>query len=179
MNLKTLFVSAAGALLAVTTGSVAPASATTWDWEVTSAGAYDGSGTISGTASCGAGCFVIGGATGEIAGDTISGISTFAGADNYLFPGAAVPFQIDNSGISFAVSGSSLGTAVNIFSEAGFNIDKLNPENGTGEAFGTFSIVGVAATPLPAAFPLFAGGLATVGLLGRHKNRKPAATKAA
>ena len=179
MNLRTLFVSVAGALLAVTAGSVAPASATTWDWEVTSAGAYDGSGTISGSVSCGAGCFEITAASGEIAGDTITGISTFAVADNYLFPGAAVPFQIDDNGISFAVSGALLGTAVNIFSEASFTIDKLDPENGSGEAFGTFSIVGEVATPLPAALPLFAGGLGMIGLLGRRKNRKPAATRAA
>ena len=179
MNLRTLFVSVAGALLAVTAGSVAPASATTWDWEVTGAGAYDGSGTISGSVSCGVGCFEITAATGDIAGDTITGISTFAGADNYLFPTAAVPYQIDNNGISFAVSGLSLGTAVNIFSEVGFTLDKLDPENGTGEAFGTFSIVGEVATPLPAALPLFAGGLGMIGLLGRRKNRKPAAKRAA
>ena len=181
MNLRTLFASVAAALLAVTAGSVAPASATTWDWEVTSAGVYNGSGAISGNVSCGAGCFEITAASGVIDGDTITGISTFASADNYLFPGAAVPFQIDGSGISFAVipvPGSSLGTAVNIFSEKGFTIDKLDPQSGSGEAFGYFSIVGVAATPLPAALPLFAGGLGMIGLLGRRKNRKPAATRA-
>jgi hypothetical protein len=183
MNLRTLFVSVAGALLAVTAASVAPASATTWNWEIIGAGSYDGSGTISGSVSCGVGCFEITAATGDIAGDTITGISTFAnqfGApDNYLFPSAADPFQIDTLGISFAVSGPFLGTAVNIFHEAGFDIDKLDPQNGTGEAFGDFMIVGVVATPLPAALPLFAGGLGMIGLLGRRKNRKLAATRAA
>ena len=122
-------------------------------------------------------------ASGEIAGDTITGISTFAlspgVADNHLFPGAAVPFHIDDNGISFAVSGALLGTAVNIFSEAGFTMDKLVPENGSGEAFGTFSIVGQVATPLRAALPLFAGGLGIIGLLGRRKNQKPTAMRAA
>ena len=183
MNLRTLFVSVAGALLAVTAGSVAPASATTWGWEVIGAGADDGIGTISGSDSCGVGCFEITEATGEIAGDTITGVSTFAnqfGApDNYLFPSAADPSQIDTLGISFAVSGPLLGTAVNIFHEAGYNIDILDPQNGSGQVFGDFMITGVVATPLPAALPLFAGGLGMIGLLGRRKNLKLAATRAA
>jgi len=37
----------------------------------------------------------------------------------------------------------------------------------------------VAATPLPATLPLFAGGLGAMGLLGRRRKRKNAAALAA
>ena len=47
-----------------------------------------------------------------------------------------------------------------------------------GDASGSFGIQGVAATPLPAALPLFAGGLGALGLLGwrRKRNAKAVAS---
>ncbi len=48
----------------------------------------------------------------------------------------------------------------------GFNND--NP--------GNFSPATVAATPLPAALPLFAGGLGLIGMIGLRKKRKAVAT---
>jgi hypothetical protein len=42
----------------------------------------------------------------------------------------------------------------------------------------TLSSPGPATTPLPAAFPMFAGGLGLIGLLARHRKRKNAALAA-
>jgi len=45
--------------------------------------------------------------------------------------------------------------------------------------FGTWSVSGdVSATPLPAALPLFAGGLGAIGLLGWRRNRRNASSAA-
>jgi hypothetical protein len=54
--------------------------------------------------------------------------------------------------------------------------------NGTvqsGGDFGNTSFVSVSATPLPAALPLFAGGLGVIGLLARRRKQKNAAALAA
>lgn len=52
-----------------------------------------------------------------------------------------------------------------------------NGETGTVDAYNPPTFV--AATPLPAALPLFAGGIGVIGLLGRRKKRKNAAANLA
>jgi hypothetical protein len=53
------------------------------------------------------------------------------------------------------------------------SIVTLDPgQNGPANESFEYDIVTSAATPLPAALPLFAGGLGLMGLLGRRKKRK-------
>jgi hypothetical protein len=64
--------------------------------------------------------------------------------------------------------GYSGGTILYIINEAGIR---------EGSGFATLSPE-ASATPLPAALPLFAGGLSALGLLGWRRKRKPAALAA-
>lgn len=107
------------------------------------------------------------GITGTIDGSIISGLSTFDGADNLLFPSGTAP--LDTHGIAFT---TVAGQSVDIFS---FFAEGTPPTgNAYGEStsspggfgVGTFALT---ATPLPATLPLFAGGLGLVGFLTKRR----------
>lgn len=65
----------------------------------------------------------------------------------------------------------SLGVGTDLLTFAGFDL----PGNQFGAVIGDVSLL---ATPLPAALPLFVGGLGVIGLFGRRRKRKAAAIAA-
>ena len=99
---------------------------------------------------------------------------SYLGNDNLLFYGASEPF--DSSGISHTVTGGGLPTQ-------SANWECSSTEcllTGTGlEGSRPISFTITATTPLPAALPLFAGGLGVIDLLTRRRKQKIAAEIAA
>jgi hypothetical protein len=85
---------------------------------------------------------------------------TFVFTDS-LFVGATLTAGADNfpDGVTAGISGQTL-----TISMAGFT--------GPGTFDATFNFGPVSQTPLPAALPLFAGGLGLIGLIGARKRRK-------
>jgi hypothetical protein len=81
------------------------------------------------------------------------------------------------SGISGGSSGFDAGSGAGIFSRAYQQGTNTFVDNGYGLVTGFDD--SVSATPLPAAFPLFATGLGALGLLGWRRKRKDAAAIAA
>jgi hypothetical protein len=98
----------------------------------------------------------------------------YEGADNYLFLngyGFGTPQGLtDGEGIAFETAG---GQAINITYAGGgvYNEYALLGNTFSEGVRGDFS-VSLAPTPLPAALPLFAGGLGMIGLVSRRKKRK-------
>jgi hypothetical protein len=188
---------AIGALL-LSGGFVASAEADVFDFSFSgpSSGPGNpvfGSGTIT-TAGAGPSFSVIG-VTGTVTDLDITSnpffitgpISSYAGADNILFFPAATtgsnttPGFVDFGGISFQTSGGP-GFDFNLggYSQTGPMIYVLNAEflNGPGYpavAGSTIINLDITETPLPAALPLFMGGLGLVGLVSRRRKRKEGA----
>jgi hypothetical protein len=186
---------------------VAPAAAATvvYDWtlsvpsNVTAGGfAFTGSGTL--TVTTGVGSDTITAITGSVTNgnvtDQILALApkgTLNSNDNLLFPigstftgppetTSSTPYvsvsDLDTHGIAFTIAAGT----IDVF---GFNVPNASPPNPNNNNYGELSPgsfgVGqfaVTATPLPAALPLFAGGLAAIGLLGRRRKRKAQATAA-
>jgi hypothetical protein len=163
------------ALIAV----ASPAHALTFDFSYSALdGSFSGQGDfITGSTSS---PYLVTGVTGTAingnASSVIAGTSTFASADNLLF----FPTQpyIDFFGISFATVGSG---AFNLY----FNNVEFNgygvlrqSSDPTGMSAGTEVRLNVSATPLPASLPLFAGGLAAIGLLLWRRRRNSATATA-
>lgn len=161
--------------LLMLTATVMPASAATvtYDWTLTGPAAslggvpFPGSGTI--TATIGADGDLVTAIAGTIDGSAITGLSSFEGADNLLFPTGTT--FLDTSGLSFD---TAVGQDINIFS---FFAEGSTPSgnaygeissNPAGFGVGTFEL---SATPLPAALPLFAGGLGVLVFLAWRKKR--------
>ena len=98
------------------------------------------------------------------------------GSDDYVEVSPSGP------GGMFTISFSGNGTA---FTALGKDYGLIDPAicgtNGTCTSLTTFSVTDTLAaqTPLPAALPLFAGGLGALGLLGWRRKRKNAAAIAA
>jgi hypothetical protein len=149
-----------------------------------------GSGTI--TVTTGTGSDTITGITGDIGGDPITGLAplgTLNGNDNLLFPvgttftglpvtTSTTPYvsasDLDQHGFAvttaagtFDIFGAYVPNATDV--TAGNNYDEIGA---TGFGVGTFALT---ATPLPAAFPLFAGGLGMIGGLLSRRNKRQAA----
>jgi hypothetical protein len=140
--------------------------------------------------------------TGVLAGlgfpapDTINGLipNTVYPASSYSPSGAFIydnalffPTQphLDNPGVLFTTAGLP-GVEWNLFSIAPtvYSLDNNNNgaywvTTGTMRLYLEPSSLGVAATPLPAALPLFAAGLGVMGLLGRRRKRKNSTALAA
>ena len=181
--------------------AVAPASAATvtYDWTLTapsaSLGGFDftGSGTI--TANTGTGSDTVMAITGTITNGTITdpvtGLATPGGFDNLLFPigttftgppvvttGSYISASdLDTKGLGFTTAAGTIvvfgGYAPNSTDVTpGNNYDQISPD---GFGVGTFALT---ATPLPAALPLFAGGLMALGLFGRRRQRSSLTTAA-
>jgi hypothetical protein len=103
-----------------------------------------------------------------------SGYSIF---DNALYSPPSQPY-LDNPGVLFTTAGLP-GVEWNLFSIAPdvYSLDNNNNgaywvTTGTMRLYLEPSSLGVAATPLPAALPLFAAGLGVMGLLDRRRKRK-------
>jgi hypothetical protein len=174
--------------------AILPASAATitYDWTLTAPAAsfggfdWDGSGTI--TVTIGSGSDTITAITGTVTNgtitDPITGLATSGSFDNLLFPigttfsgppvvtgGSYVSSSdLDTSGLGFTIAGGTIdvfgGYEPNSTDVTpGNNYDEIGPG---GFGVGTFALT---ATPLPAALPLFAGGLGMIGLLARRRKR--------
>jgi hypothetical protein len=160
------------------------------------ANSVSGSGTLFGT-DLGSGTFLLtsGSGTSSEAGTlTLMTAGTYTNllaptdnltSDNLLTPGSNP--TLSDFGIVF--SGSSLPSNsqfFNIWGNSPNNYTYFNNWDGpfpavhlTLDNFTITNLGDVVATPLPAALPLFAGGLGVIGLLARRKKRKAAPAVAA
>ena len=172
-NLMKSAFSAAAIFLGVM--AAVPAHAVTFDFSVAGVGVPGdiASGQFTATQSS-AGVYSVSGVSGTFDGSAITGISSYAGADNQLF----FPSQpyVDFAGISFTTAG--LG-AINLFSNSGYfevksTIDLVGYYFNGSPISLTVSGIGVSAAPLPSTFSLFLGGLAAFALLGWRRKRKSA-----
>jgi hypothetical protein len=157
------------ALLAAATLVIAPitASAATFHFSF-SGGSWSGSGEFT-SSSVSSPYLITGIINGSIfdpfvgsAATIISIDNSYFGADNLLsYP--TTPY-LDLNGISF----DTASLAYNVYYAGGYGIQRGNIV----QAFSTFTITQVATTPLPAALPIFATGLAGLGLFGWRRKRK-------
>jgi hypothetical protein len=160
-----------GAIFLGTIAAV-PARATTFDFSVASIGALNdvASGTFT-ASQISSGVYQVTGITGTFNGAAITQLSGYANADNELFFSAQS--YVDFQGISFL---TSLG-AVNLFSNSGYFEVKsvVDPVgyyfNGTPISLNV-GASNVSATPLPDGLPLFATGLALIGMTAWWRKRK-------
>jgi hypothetical protein len=89
------------------------------------------------------------------------------GTDNLLYSPAA--FAFDTQGLTFSDPGFN---PINLFCSATFSgTSSCWVYSGAFEQ-ATFTVTDVSATPLPAALPLFAGGLGALGLFGWRSKRR-------
>jgi hypothetical protein len=165
-----------GAILAAAfLAASSPAGATTFDFSYSALdGSFSGEGefiTGSGTSP-----YLLSNVTGTAVigdvGSIITGMSTFASADNLLyFP--SQPYT-DFFGISFAtVSAGDFNLYFNTVEFNGYGVIKQSADP-TGMSSGTEVRLEVSATPLPAALPLLASGLGAMALLLWWQRRKNA-----
>lgn len=94
--------------------------------------------------------------------------------DNVLFP-TSVPF--DNNGVLFSFGTDIIANLYSVGSLFYLSVDNPTSLFDPGD-LGTLSVSDPPATPLPATLPLFATGLAAMGLLGWYRKRKPQAALA-
>jgi len=170
----------------------ASAAAVTYDWTLASPAAnlggfnWTGSGTISVTT--GSGSDTITAMTGTVTNgsitDPITGLASPGAFDDLLFPigttfngppivtsGSYVSASdLDTKGLGFTfaagtieVFGAYAPNSIDVM--PGNNYEEIGPG---GFGVGTFALT---ATPLPAALPLFAGGLGLLGPLARRRKR--------
>jgi hypothetical protein len=154
--------------------AISPVHASTYDWT------YNGDlapppGTESGSGSLttnGAGLITDFSGIWDGFAITLLTPDSFLGNDNLLiYPGT--PGFLDFDGVSFQLSPGD--DQVNLFYDAGYGAITENSDDVVvQESDGTFTVT-PAATPLPAALPLFATGLWALGLLGWRRKRRNAA----
>jgi hypothetical protein len=192
-------------LLASTAFFVLPlslANAATFDWSYTDGGSNSGSGTLTADLSS-PGVYDLDTITGTANGFAVTGPSTYAFDDNVIYFSPTAPthfdptnpfFFVDFAGIAFITSGGTFNIYEGTIGQpVPYNCGDaspyclIGPGVPGGDGVGTpttdpivaltdFSLTEVAATPLPAALPLFAGGLGIFGLFGARKRRKVLAT---
>jgi hypothetical protein len=148
----------------------------TFDWTLTSGSSaanggftYTGDGTLTATTTATPGVYTITSVSGEVNGDSISLLApnSFESNDNELFLNE--PFRLSGNGVSLLVAG--IGD-INVFSFGGNGSGNDYGEFGPGGFAGVGVFTAVAATPLPAALPLFATGLGALGFLGWRRQRR-------
>jgi PEP-CTERM motif len=175
MSFLKLALLATSSLLAF--GAATPsAHADTFNWSLTGPAAAlggfsnTGSGTL--TASLSGGQWVISTITGTVGGSAITGLISFDGTDNLLFPSTTF---LDTNGLGFQTAN---GTKFDIFSFYAPNSTDIVPGNNYGEivsnaAFGvgTFSLAPVAAAvPEPGTIALLSTGLLGLSTIRRRRS---------
>jgi hypothetical protein len=173
MKLALAAVLAIGAIAAAGSAQAAPvASSETLDWTLSgpapSLGGvpFPGSGTITVTIEASGGDLVTG-LTGQINGSNITSFTS----GGLLFLNTNGTSLLNSTGLSFM---TAAGMDVNIFgffqpgTPATGNAYGELTSNPSAFGVGTFAVT---ATPVPAALPLFAGGLGALGLFGWRKKR--------
>jgi hypothetical protein len=148
------------------------AGATTFDWSYTGT-FYDAGGTLQATL-IGTDEYQVTSLTGaDNFGNTLSGPDTTLTADNIVYYGSGItpPDEIDPFGVGVVLTGPDAGNAVF------YNFLGLTDITGACSKSGCDPFVdagsfALSQTPLPAALPMFAGGLGMVGFLSRRKKRK-------
>src|SRR5580704_6800805 len=165
MNRKMYSLLTAGSLAAALVVGGA-AQAKVWDFSY-SGGGETGSGTFI-TGEVGS-PYMITGITGTADGSAITGLSSYAGADQLLYIGG--PYYADYSGISFATAAAIDYNLTNY--PDGFNNITNSVVNPGGVPCCTVSIdMGVAAVPEPATWAMMLLGFAGLGFAGYRKSRE-------
>jgi hypothetical protein len=110
-------------------------------------------------------------------GDTLSGPDNTFGSDNVLYLAASAPHQVDATGIGFILTGPQAAIAATYLSVT-YNTDFFGAcsyVSLTCDAYVDAGAFAARQTPLPAAVPMFAGGLGVIGtLLGWRRKRQRA-----
>jgi hypothetical protein len=127
-------------------------------WDFTASLGDSGSGALSTDALSG-GSYQVTGISGTFAGQTITGLSTFVGADNLLYP---APVFLDTAGLGFALAD---GEDVRIWAE-GAGAIFIEETSNNAFSVGTFS---ASLLPEPATAGILAAGMAVLGLARRRR----------
>jgi hypothetical protein len=174
---------------------------TVYDWTISGGSAQDGSGALAGSGTItlsstptinGTGTgYAVDGITGmftstDITG-AITGTFTSGAVDNLVYPSDPGGFILDDFGLGITVMVSPTNSYQLEFGAANGDPGFYNETCcGGGEPIYDYNDVtfGVtpetpSATPLPAALPLFAGGLGMLGAFSRRKKRKAEKASAA
>jgi hypothetical protein len=164
---NSVLLSAAAVAFALAAGE---ASATTFDWTIT-VGGFSGAGTLDANPTTTSGVYSVDFLSGDVNGVSVSLLTpdTLNGNDNLIFyPGD--PNFVDVGGIGALVNGVDYALYyqpnADSCGEARYCLVGLN---GFGPVSADFSI---SETPLPAALPLFAGGLGMIGMMSRRRKRQ-------
>jgi hypothetical protein len=163
-------------LSALGVGISAPASAATYNFSFT-----ETSDLIGGNFGSGSGTFTtsdtavqyLGQTTFEITSitGTVDGSAIVApiGANGYGAYYTTGPSSLDGAGANFKTAS---GTSVSFFFQENLDSYRINLTSPFEDGLVSATFTPVSTTPLPAALPLFAGGLGMVGLLSRRRRRK-------
>jgi hypothetical protein len=127
-------------------------------WDFTASLGDSGSGVLS-TDTLSGGSYQVTGISGTFAGQAITGLSTFDGADNLLYP---APQYLDRGGLGFALAD---GEAVEIWAE-GAGIIFIESTSTNAFSGGGFSATLV---PEPATAGILTAGAAVLGLARRRR----------
>ncbi|HWY60290.1 MAG TPA: hypothetical protein VNW15_00165 [Rhizomicrobium sp.] len=176
------FLLAAAAVCSIV-GFAGSASADVFDWSYSGGAGVSGSGTF--TASFVSGVtYQLTGITGTANGQTITGLSSYDGPDQLIFPTS--PVVIDTLGFAFSVAG---GNSYNLYEDfgnytpgppygCGAEYCLLGPGTvGPGDqdvALTSFTITPASAAPEPAIWAMMLAGFFGVGFVMRGSRRKDA-----